>query len=155
MNLKINPQAVRAQMRRINSSEGFVRCRRMQRFLEFVVEETLAGRAEQLGEYSIGIAVLDRGQDFECSLDPIVRNDARRLRNKLLEYYSQSQDSSADHILIEIPKGGYVPQFLPAPSHYDRKPAPKGHCRRLAVLPFEALSAAPDSTMLGRHSASH
>lgn len=107
----IAPQAVRDQLRRILGSEPFLRARRMQRFLEFVVEETLAGRADQLGEYGIGTAVFDRGPDFDPAVEPIVRNDARRLRAKLLEYYSQPQAWAADAVRIEIPKGGYVPVF--------------------------------------------
>src|SRR6185436_14207161 len=42
MDVRITPQAVRTQLGRILGSEAFVRCRRMQRFLEFIVEETLA-----------------------------------------------------------------------------------------------------------------
>src|SRR5689334_20705414 len=84
---EIGQEAVEAQVAHILASEGFSRCRRMQRFLQFVVEETLAGRGSTLGEYSIGVSVFDRGEDFEPALDPIVRNDARRLRSKLAEYY--------------------------------------------------------------------
>lgn len=105
-----NNQQIRTQMEAILESEGFARSRRMQRFLRFVVEETLAGKADQLGEYSVGLAVFDRGVDFEPALDPIVRNEARRLRVKLLEYYSRS---GAGTVLIEMPKGGYVPTFRP------------------------------------------
>jgi hypothetical protein len=51
MDATITPQAVRAQLARILASEVFVLSGRMQRFLQFVVEETLTGRADQLGEY--------------------------------------------------------------------------------------------------------
>ena len=139
----ITPAAVRAQLEKILASEAFVRSRRMQRFLEFIVEETLAGRADELGEYGIGMAVFDRGPDFEPALDPIVRNDARRLRLKLLEYYRQA---SSDPVVIEMPKGGYVPIFL-EPSSID---PPRNPPRRLAVLPFETLSTAPETALYGR-----
>ena len=76
-NTEIEAQAVRAQVARILASEGFARSPRMQRFLDFVVEETLAGRAAHLREYAIAVSVFDRGEDFEPALDPIVRNDAR------------------------------------------------------------------------------
>src|SRR5215471_7300465 len=99
MDTQIGPQAIRAQVARILASEGFVRCRRMQRFLEFVVEETLADRATELGEYAIGVSVFDRGQDFEPALDPIVRNDARRLRLKLAEHY-RATTCSKERVLI-------------------------------------------------------
>lgn len=106
-----SPAAVRAQLSNILQSEGFVHARRMRRFLEFVVEETLAGRAHQLCEYSIGISVFGRDKSFEPGLDPIVRNDARRLRQKLAEYYLQLNARDDSQVKIDIPKGGYVPVF--------------------------------------------
>jgi TolB-like protein len=142
------PHAVRAQLERILASEAFVRSRRIQRFLEFIVEETLAGREEELGEYGIGVAVFDRGADFEPALDPIVRNDARRLRLKLLEYYRDAKNRQPDDVFIDMPKGGYVPAFLPAA--VPETTAPRHHSRRLAVLPFESLSSEPEATICGR-----
>jgi len=139
--LAIDPQTVRAQTARILASEAFVRSRRMQRFLEFIVEKTLAGREDQLGEYAIGVTVFDRGEDFEPALDPIVRNDARRLRQKLIEYNC----NHPRELVIDIPKGGYVPVFRSVP-------APVGNqgTRRLAVLPFEDLSPDAEKTFYAR-----
>jgi hypothetical protein len=105
----VSPRSVRSQLSNIVKSDGFTRAERMKRFLEFVVEETLAGRANQLCEYNIGTSVFGRDSSFEPALDPIVRNDARRLRQKLLEYYQQIRNE--DPVIIEVPKGGYVPVF--------------------------------------------
>jgi adenylate cyclase len=150
MDAHITPHQVREQLEKILAGDAFARCRRMQRFLTFIVEETLAGRADELGEYGIGLAVFDRGPDFEPALDPIVRNDARRLRLKLLEYYRQPDSRPADRVVIEIPKGGYVPVFLPAPSREAVSFPQRELPRRLAVLPFEVLSMTPDGAMYGR-----
>ena len=103
---------VRAQLHRILESEWFAQSRRMRRFLEFVIEETLAGRSDQLCEYTIALAVFDQRDSFEPALNPIVRNDARRLRQKLHEYY-RHMDTDVDRVLIDVPKGGYVPVFSP------------------------------------------
>lgn len=108
-------EAIRIQLSRILNSDGFIRAQRMRRFLTFVVEETLAGRSSHLCEYSIAVTVFDRSVSFESAIDPIVRNDARRLRQKLLEYYQRSH--LGDEILIEIPKGSYVPVFHHSGSH--------------------------------------
>ena len=72
----------------------------------------------------LGLAVFDRGADFEPALDPIVRNDARRLRIKLLEC------RTADGVRIDVPKGGYTPVFLPAPHHRAAPcvPVSRSHC---------------------------
>lgn len=106
-----SPDAVRTQLSKILQSDGFVNARRMRRFLKFVVEETLAGRGSQLCEYSIGLSVFERDESFEPGLDPIVRNDARRLRQKLFEYYRRSRDNGDEQVVLDIPKGGYVPVF--------------------------------------------
>ncbi len=106
-----SPHAIKAQLSKILKSDGFVHAPRMRRFLEFVIDETLAGRASQLCEYTIGISVFNRRESFEPGLDPIVRNDARRLRHKLLEYYQGSRNRKGDRVVIDIPKGRYVPAF--------------------------------------------
>jgi TolB-like protein len=147
MQIGIPAQIVRDQLGKILSSEPFARSLRIQRFLKFIVEETLAGRSDGLGEYTIGVAVFDRGPDFEPGLDPIVRNDARRLRLKLLEYYRQLETRPADQLLIDMPKGGYVPVFR-TPESRDKAAAALP--RRLAVLPFEVLSTALETVYVGR-----
>jgi hypothetical protein len=148
-NTEIEAHAVRAQVARILASEGFARSHRMQRFLEFIVEETLAGRAAHLGEYAIAVSVFDRGQDFEPALDPIVRNDARRLRLKLAEYYRTAAHSE-DRVSIGIPKGGYVPVFEPISKPAERDRLSPNILRCLAVLPFEVISVEPQGGRLRR-----
>ena len=106
-----SPEAVKVQLSKILESDGFVHAERMRRFLEFVVNETLSGRARKLCEYSVGISVYKRHESFDPSFDPIVRNDARRLRQKLLEHYHRSRNEGGEQVIIEVPKGGYIPIF--------------------------------------------
>ena len=148
--LAVTPQAIRSQLGKILSSDAFIRSRRIQRFLEFIVEEALAGRADQLKEYGIGVAVFDKSDDFEPAVDPIVRNEARRLRLKLIEYYGQTQSREGDQVMIDIPKGAYVPVFAAAASREEKGIPQVDRPRRLAVLPFDVLSAALESTMVGQ-----
>ena len=58
----------------------------------------------------IGIEVFKRGQSYDPRENPIVRIMAGRLRSRLAEYYQGS--GRADSLLIDLPKGGYVPRFL-------------------------------------------
>jgi TolB-like protein len=89
------------------SSPVFTSSGRLSRFLEFVVERTLAGDGERLKEYVIGIEVFDRDASYDPRLDSIVRVEAARLRAKLAEYYAG--DGRADRIVLTLPKGGYAP----------------------------------------------
>jgi serine/threonine-protein kinase len=79
------------------------------RFLRYIVEETLAGRASGIKEQVLGMEVFDRGQDFNPRLDPIVRVQARNLRSRIAKYYEGP--GQGDPIRIELPKGTYVPVF--------------------------------------------
>jgi len=85
---RVSAEDVRAALGRLSTSPLFAGAERMRRFLQLVVEETLAGNAGSLKEYRIGVDVFDRGQTFDPRTDTIVRVEARRLRQKLEEYYA-------------------------------------------------------------------
>lgn len=98
---------VRRQLERLLASAVFANAGRMSRFLKFVVEKTLAGEAERLKEYVIGIEVFDRDADYDPRTDAIVRVEAARLRAKLAEYYAD--EGRTDPLVLTLPKGGYAP----------------------------------------------
>lgn len=102
-------EAIREQLHRILTSGPFAQSQRRQRFLEYVVNETLAGRADRLKGYTIGREVFDRPEEFDPNLDPIVRMEAARLRDRLREYYDGHGKN--DRIRIDLLKGSYTPQI--------------------------------------------
>lgn len=127
------------QLRRILESREFKRARRMGRFLEVVVNETLAGRGDSLKEHFLAIAVFDRAADFDPGGDPLVRVEARRLRSKLRDYYAGA--GAQDPVRIHLPTGQYAVEF-PAPAS---EVAQEG--KAIAVLPLTDLSATPDGAL--------
>ena len=98
-----------AQIDKILASREFSHSARMGRFLRFSFDKTLRGEEEELKEYVLGLAVFDRNDEYNPQVDPIVRVEARLLRAKLNRYYES--EGSHDPILIEYPKGRYVPVF--------------------------------------------
>lgn len=106
---QVSPEETRAELQRILASDTFLSARRSSSFLKFVVERHLADEADGIKEYLIGTEVFDRPAQFDPRLDPVVRIEAGRLRKKLDEYYEGP--GAGDPIVIEIPKGGYVPAF--------------------------------------------
>jgi tetratricopeptide (TPR) repeat protein len=100
---------VEAALQRILSSPTFRKAPRHCRFLSFVVWKALAGEAETIKEYMIGLEVFDRRSDYDPGTDPIVRAEARRLRSRLADYYQTL--GKLDHVRIGLPKGTYVPVF--------------------------------------------
>src|ERR1700674_548998 len=106
---EIAQEAIREELARILESSIFVQSDRLGRFLRYTVETTLAGDAETLKEYLIGTEVYDRKPPYHPSVDSIVRSEARRLRNKLKEYYDSVGRN--DSVLIYYSPGSYVPAF--------------------------------------------
>ena len=102
-------EIVRTHLEGVIQSPRFNASEKQKRFLKFIVEETLQGRAAQLKAYTVAVAVYDRPSSFNPQVDPIVRVEAGRLRRALENYYLASNE--AGPVRIEIPKGAYVPLF--------------------------------------------
>src|SRR5262245_49067276 len=116
-------QAVQLQLDKVLATPGFARNARMSRFLRFVVERHLEGRDSELKESLIAIEVFGRLPGYDSKQDPIVRTEASRLRARLSEYYlAQGKD---DPVVIELPKGGYVPVVRSA-ERTEKPAAPEG-----------------------------
>lgn len=108
----------------------------MCRFLSYSVSQTLSGDGEALKEAVVGIEVFDRPVDYDPRIDPIVRVEARRLREKLRQYYAA--EGSSDSIVIALPKGSYAPEFHRRGAPMDRPPTKPP--RTVLILPFQNLS---------------
>src|SRR5436190_12324188 len=110
----VERSAIREQLDRVLSSAAFRRADRSNAVLRFIVEQTLDGRADRLKEYTLGAEALGRGESFDPRTDPVVRAEASRLRARLEQYYDTTR--RADPIVVILPKGSYVPQFIPRSS---------------------------------------
>ena len=146
-------KAIRGQLHRILQSAPFQKSRRRQRFLEYIVKEALAGHSVK--GYDVALEVFDRPQTFDPAVDPVVRVEAARLREKLRDYYGA--DGQSDPICIDLPKGTYTPHI--EFRHEDaariaRQKAPSTELvsstvPSVAVLPFDDLSADQNLGYLG------
>lgn len=142
-----SPEQVREQLEKIVASRFFTRSERLCRFLRFCVELTLNEKGDQLKEQLVGCEVFDRKGNYDPRTDPIVRVEARRLRSKLKDYYTSS--GRPDCVLIDLPKGAYVPSFrirgvskpgASQPASATSRPQKLAVERSIAVLPFANLS---------------
>src|SRR5579883_85656 len=106
---ELSPEAIQSEVERILASEKFARSKRLRSLLRFTVAQTLQGNADILKEYVIGTEVLKKPDSYDPRSDSLVRVLASRLRVKLKEYYSDG--GSDDPLVIEFPKGKYVPRF--------------------------------------------
>jgi Tol biopolymer transport system component len=111
---------IHTQLEKVLASDIFARSERLSSLLQYVVEKTLEGSQHVLKEQTIAEECLGRGPGFQGAVDPIVRVEARRLRDKLREYYA----TASDPIVISLPKGSYVPSFEHNPPEHDPATTP-------------------------------
>jgi len=103
--------AQRELLSRILVSPTFARSERLSTLLTYVCDMTFKGRETEINEQRIGHAVFGRSQDYDSSIDGIVRTQASRLRQRL-EFYFQHEGAD-ESVCLVIPRGGYVPVFEP------------------------------------------
>jgi hypothetical protein len=80
-------------LRRILASTQFASSESLRNLISYTVQKALAGEGSELKEYSIGVEALKRSTSFDPREDNIVRVQARKLRQRLADYYdSEGQD---------------------------------------------------------------
>jgi hypothetical protein len=151
---------IRQQLSRILNSSPFRDAFRLTSFLSFIVEMTLAGNGSKLKAYTIAVEALGRGTDFDPQTDPIVRVEAVRMRQALARYYSGI--GRDDALVIEVPRGSYVPAFHrrnsgersksrpgPLPAHAKSEVKPHGRAEQDPAAEFATQRQALSQSIRG------
>jgi hypothetical protein len=102
-------QECRALVQRVLASDEFRRTSRLRDFLLYVVDRKFAGSPQDVTEVLIGHRVFRRPAEYNPGEDSIVRTEARNLRQRLARYFAG--EGSSEPIVLEIPRGGYLPVF--------------------------------------------
>src|ERR1041385_8304999 len=131
-NAAIDRVSALPQLERILNSEAFAGSERSRTLLRFLVEAAIEGRADSLKEYALGAEALGKGDSFDPRIDPIVRAEASRLRQRLERYYSV--EGRSDSLVINLPKGTYAPIF--------ETRRPEHHAEAQRVWPWKVATIA-------------
>ncbi len=144
-------------LEKVLSSNVFEKSSRQQELLRYLLKETIAGNADRLKGYTLGVEIFGRSGDFDPATDAIVRVEVGRLRTKLREYYTT--EGQNDTMVFDLPKGGYAVKVNIINTTVTQTPSittpntPAWHKKfddeiSLAVLPFANLSANPEHEYL-------
>lgn len=145
------PDLVRGHLARILAHPEFTASPQLAAFLAYVVERRLEGAEDRIKAYSIATEALGRPASFDPQSDPIVRVQARRLRQALQSYYLAADPG--DPLRITLPVGSYVPEItsgvpvaaedgVPAGSPELPLPPPRPAPRRSSRFAGAALAVA-------------
>ena len=130
-------------VQRIVESPYLIGSARLRDFLLHVTACAIREAPEEATEQQIGIQVFQRPPGFNSSEDSIVRSQARLLRRKLAAYFKA--EGASEPLIIEIPKGHYLPVFLPSQRvGFDRESSDED---------VEEINEAPVSGLAGRKKA--
>jgi len=118
------------------ASATFVKAPRMCRLLTFLLEKKLSGNEHEINEYAIGLDLFGRdASTYDTTLDPQVRVQIGRLRQRLATYYDALENTPA--VRIAIPMGSYVPVI----SHASAAIKPLRY-KRILLTPLRNLTGA-------------
>ncbi len=92
------------------ASDLFTRSAQLRKFLAYVCQHAIDGRADEISEYAIGIEALGRPAGYSIAEDSAVRSRAYELRQRLTRFYST--EGAECPVRILMPKGSYVPAFV-------------------------------------------
>ena len=116
-----------AQVRRILESKTFRTSEVHRNLLNYLAEKSLAGDADSLKEYTVGLDVFSKPSSYDPRQESVVRMHMARLRQKLGEYYRT--EGVEDSVIVDIPKGAFKVTF-------DEKPvAPVPEPEAPAIVP--------------------
>jgi len=78
-------------------------------FLQYIVDQAIAGHFESLKERVIGVELFGRSPAYDTGEDAIVRVTASDVRKRLLQHYGRYGATS--EFRLSIPLGSYIPEI--------------------------------------------
>lgn len=139
---QLDPRSVECMelLERVINSRELKRASRLRELLEYIGKHAQNSPSHAIREQAIGAALFGRPEDYDTGLDNIVRVNVSELRKRLIHYFSD--EGSHETIVIEIPRGGYLPIFYSRSIAIAKEPSP------LALLP-QVPETIPLTTAVG------
>ncbi|MGD0478885.1 MAG: hypothetical protein ABSA42_01865 [Terracidiphilus sp.] len=151
---KQDRDAILRELEAVLASPHFCNSKRYPALLQYIVENTLAGKLDQLKERTLGVEVFERPPTYDTNTDTVVRYTAGEVRKRLLLYYSEHASTSG--IRISLPAGSYVAEFLHEhDGHGDASDDPElraAHLHEHEMEPFPHPGAEADESGSGASS---
>jgi hypothetical protein len=135
---------IESSVDRVLQSGTFRNSPTSRRLLKYLADHSVAGDADQLKEYTIGVDAFGKPPDYDPRQDSTVRIQIGRLRQKLSDYYRE--EGKEDPFVVDLPKGRFslICEVRPAAAAVVEEvaePAPvmQPNRWRLAAVGFAAL----------------
>lgn len=135
---------------RILATPDFKRAQKSSEFLRVICQLTLQERQDLISEEYLGETIFGRPPNYNFSADTIVRSHALRLRQRLEQYFQR--EGQTEGLRLVIPRGGYVPQFVPAPplsTELEKKAPDRVERQSHSAEELQPVQQAPSTPLTG------
>src|ERR1700679_3018908 len=99
--------SLQQHLKEVIEGDVFKGSHRSGQFLQYIVDQAVAGHFESLKERVIGMELFGRSASYDTGDDAIVRVTASDVRKRLLQHYGRYGATSG--LRITLPLGSYVP----------------------------------------------
>jgi hypothetical protein len=145
--LELDPDSAWELLQRVVNSQELRRATRLRELLLYVGKRSLKSHAASIREQEIGAAVFGRPENYDTNIDNIVRVNVSELRKRLCHYFET--EGAAEPVLMEIPRGGYLPVFVARPvaeavkaiEPVETAPEPDREIPAIEAKPVEVVTA--------------
>jgi hypothetical protein len=96
---------------RVASSLTLLRSRRLRELLLFISDRALREPHREITEQELARVVFGRAETFDPTTDTLVRVQVSHLRKRLQQFFAS--EGADEPLLLELPKGSYMPRFRP------------------------------------------
>ena len=100
-------------LKEVIEGDVFKGSHRSGQFLQYIVDQAVAGHFDSLKERVIGMELFGRSASYDTGDDAIVRVTASDVRKRLLQHYGRYGATSG--FRIRLPSGSYIPEIMRDP----------------------------------------
>jgi hypothetical protein len=105
--------SLQQHLKEVIEGDVFKGSHRSGQFLQYIVDQAIAGRFDSLKERVIGMELFGRSASYDTGDDAIVRVTASDVRKRLLQHYGRYGTTSG--FRISLPSGSYIPEIMRDP----------------------------------------
>jgi hypothetical protein len=96
-------------LKEVIEGDVFKGSHRSGQFLQYIIDQAIAGHFDSLKERVIGMELFGRAASYDTGDDAIVRVTASDVRKRLLQHYGRF--GSTSEYRINLPSGSYIPEI--------------------------------------------